>query len=345
MGCVACFLDFENLYHSVRQNLNQHVHWQTLVETLRQMGTLSILRAYGNWSAYKDIQSQLMRAGFELVHTPEYRSDKSQDTRMIIDAVWMGSQPHIDTVVLATGDSDFIDVVHHLRNQGKRVVVLAVRATASPLLIQVASDFIAYESLVARPSTATAPSPPQSPQDLDEDTIQALTHKYLNALASRVRLTPYPQRPEALMRFFPLLKQYSGQRSFKAVIEAFQKDPENQQRFPQGLLQQLPHEVFHVYALVFPKDQDIPLWDRIYTLRPQLTSARAFLDWCDMGLTLWLAKKFEGLNDIHPAPLARMLYADHRPALVRRAEYVLELARKQWPHWPPRDLETGRESP
>ncbi len=341
---VACFVDFENLYHSAKHTLHLGPQWTLLVNAIRPLGTPSILRAYGNWAVYKDAQAPLLEAGFELIHTPDYRTDKRHDTRMIIDAISLGVLPHIGTVVLGTGDSDFIDVVYHLRNQGKRVVVLAVQATTSPLLIQVASRFLAYESLLDRPAKkapptegplpTTEPKPsPKSPKHLEEDRVE----RYLQAMARKIRMTPHPQRPEALLVFFPLLKAYSGARSFKEIVEEFQQSMREKGRFPETLLQSLPHQVFHAYALVFEEGEG-NLWDRVVHLRPNLTSAKAFLDWCDMALTLWIAKGLGDIGEIEPKPLAYVLYADTRPVLVRRAQRVLEMARQFWPHWPPRDV-------
>ena len=344
---VACFVDFENLYHSAKHALNLGLQWPLLVKAVRPLGPLSILRAYGNWALYREAQALLLEAGFELIHTPDYRADKSHDTRMIIDAVLLGGLPHIGTVVLGTGDSDFIDVVYHLRNQGKRVVVLAIQATTSPVLIQVASRFIAYESLLTQPEKKAPPSvpmmptrkpspppptPPKPPVDLKENPVE----RYLQAMARKIRMTPHSQRPEALLVFFPLLKAYGGTRSFKEIVEEFQRSMREKGRFPEALLQSLPHQVFHAYALVFEEGEG-SLWDHVVRLRSNLTSAKAFLDWCDMALTLWIAKGLGDINEIDPQPLAYVLYADTRPALVRRAQRVLEMARQFWPHWPPRD--------
>lgn len=344
---VACFVDFENLYHSAKHTLNQGFQWTLLVKAARQLGTLSVLRVYGNWAAYKEAQIHLLEAGFELIHTPDYRAAKGHDTRMIIDAVLLGGRPHIGTVVLGTGDSDFIDVVYHLRNRGKLVVVLAVQATTSPVLIQVASRFIAYESLLPRADQKTqlpkAPTPTMAKErekegekEGEEKEFESLVKHYLKAMARKIRMTPHPQRPEALLVFYPFLKAYSGTRSFKEIVEEFQRSMREKGRFPEILLHSLPHQVFHAYALIFEEGKG-NLWDRVVRLRSNLTSAKTFLDWCDMALTLWIAKGLGDINEIEPEPLAYILYADTRPVLVQRAQKVLEQARQFWHNWPPRD--------
>lgn len=331
---VAFFLDFENLHLSAQQSLHEYIQWQKVIEAVREMGPLSIQRAYGNWALYPEAQKPLLNAGFELIHTPDYRGEKKGgfDTRMIVDAAVLGIQPHIGTVVLGTGDSDFIDVVYHLRNHGKRVVALAVQANTSHYLTQAVSRFIPYESLVTSSENDTPPPPPTSQVNLEEE-----AQDYLRALSQKVRMTPSPQRPAALLAFYPYLKKHGGSQSFKAIQQRFQEDMRREGRFDEALLQSLPHQVFHAYALLFEEGNGASLWDRVVHLRSEIKSAREFLDWCDMGLTLWIAKGLGDINRLQPMPLAKVLYADTSPPLVERAARVLEIARQTWPDWPPRN--------
>jgi len=57
-----------------------------------------------------------------------------------IDAVKIA--PSVDAVVLASGDGDFIQLVEYLKNQGKRVEVLAFGRSASSKLREIADEFI-----------------------------------------------------------------------------------------------------------------------------------------------------------------------------------------------------------
>jgi len=60
-----------------------------------------------------------------------------------IDAVRIA--PSVDTIVLASGDGDFIALVEYLKNQGKRVEVIAFGRSASLNLKEVADEFIDLE--------------------------------------------------------------------------------------------------------------------------------------------------------------------------------------------------------
>ena len=62
------------------------------------------------------------------------------DVGIVLDAV--RTAPNIDVVVLASGDGDFIPLVEYLKNQGKRVEVIAFGKSTSSKLIEVADEFI-----------------------------------------------------------------------------------------------------------------------------------------------------------------------------------------------------------
>ena len=57
----------------------------------------------------------------------------------MIDAIRIA--PTLDTLVLVSGDGDFIPLVEYLKNQGKRVEVLAFDKSTSHALIEVADEF------------------------------------------------------------------------------------------------------------------------------------------------------------------------------------------------------------
>ncbi len=336
---VALFVDFENIYKSVKNALDRYVEWQRIVGKVRELGPLAVQRAYANWSAYDEAQIFLLEAGFELIHVPEYREGKGSDARMLIDAVTLGLQDPIGTVVLVTGDSDFVEAVYYLRNRGRRVVVLGVQATTSPILIQAAHRFIAYEALIRERPPAAKESAVFRLPSLAPEEREKLVEEYLNALSRRVRMTPHPKRPEALLDFYNFLVKYQGRESYKAVSTRFQQDPAMKAKYDDTILGELRHQVFHAYALHFepPRGAEEGLWDRLYRLRPEIKSRRDFLDWCDVGLTLWLAKNLGvDVDSLHPEALAVLLYGQVSPPLVKRAGAVLAKAR-EFPQWPPQN--------
>jgi uncharacterized LabA/DUF88 family protein len=50
--------------------------------------------------------------------------------------------PSVDTLALVSGDGDFIALVEYLKNQGKRVEVMAFGRSASSRLKESADEFI-----------------------------------------------------------------------------------------------------------------------------------------------------------------------------------------------------------
>ena len=48
----------------------------------------------------------------------------------------------VDTIVIASGDGDFIPLVEYLKNQGRRVEVMAFGKSTSGKLKEVADDFV-----------------------------------------------------------------------------------------------------------------------------------------------------------------------------------------------------------
>ncbi|KKP42920.1 MAG: hypothetical protein UR31_C0013G0031 [Parcubacteria group bacterium GW2011_GWA2_33_14] len=59
---------------------------------------------------------------------------------IVIDAI--RTSAGLDVIILASGDGDFIPLVEYLKNQGKRVEVVAFGRTTSLKLKETADEFI-----------------------------------------------------------------------------------------------------------------------------------------------------------------------------------------------------------
>ena len=59
---------------------------------------------------------------------------------IVIDAI--RTSPGLDVIVLVSGDGDFIALVEYLKNQGKRVEVMAFGKTTSSRLKDIADEFV-----------------------------------------------------------------------------------------------------------------------------------------------------------------------------------------------------------
>lgn len=77
---------------------------------------------------------------------------KSADIPLSIKATQLASK--VDTIIIMSGDSDYIELVRHLKGEGVRVEIAAVKATTAQLLIDEANyfhelkegDFFTYQS-------------------------------------------------------------------------------------------------------------------------------------------------------------------------------------------------------
>jgi uncharacterized LabA/DUF88 family protein len=64
---------------------------------------------------------------------------KSADIPLSIKATQLASK--VDTIIIMSGDSDFVELVRHLKAEGVRVEIAAVRKTTAKILLEEASYF------------------------------------------------------------------------------------------------------------------------------------------------------------------------------------------------------------
>ena len=64
---------------------------------------------------------------------------KSADIPLTIKATQIAQK--VDTIIILSGDSDYIELVRHLKGEGVRVEIAAVRKTTSKILIDEADKF------------------------------------------------------------------------------------------------------------------------------------------------------------------------------------------------------------
>ncbi len=168
---VAVFIDFENVYVSVRDKLDANPNFEAIMDRCNDLGRVVIARAYADWYRYPRITSALYANSIEPMYVPTYYYDKdmgrtgraiknSVDMNLCIDVMkTLYTNSNISKFVLATGDRDFIPLVNSVRQQGKEVIVIGIGGAASTHLAQSADEFIFYEQLIGR---TPAPSRPTS---------------------------------------------------------------------------------------------------------------------------------------------------------------------------------------
>ncbi|GAC1362398.1 MAG: hypothetical protein NVSMB42_22040 [Herpetosiphon sp.] len=178
---VAVFVDFENVYVSVREKFDATPNFELIMDRCEDYGRVVMARAYADWYRYPRVTSALFANGVEPMYVPTYYYDReagrtgrpiknSVDIHLCIDAMrTLYSQPNILKYVLVTGDRDFIPLVNAIRQLGKDVIVIGIGGAASAHLAQSCDEFLFYEQIAdlkapGQPRTQAVPAPQPQPQ-------------------------------------------------------------------------------------------------------------------------------------------------------------------------------------
>ena len=141
---IALFVDFENLV--TRTGIAPEAFdLQPAIDTLLEKGKVVYRRAYADWGRFAAAAARLHDLGVELIDVPpSTRSGKNgADVRLVIDALELCYlREHIDTFVIASGDSDFCPLAHKLRENDRTVIGMAVKEATSPLFVKACDEFM-----------------------------------------------------------------------------------------------------------------------------------------------------------------------------------------------------------
>lgn len=165
IGEVALFIDFENIRYGMKNNYAREPDPQMLMAKARKYGPVSQAFAYADFTEHPDyFRRKLEVAGITPRDTPRRSPDvahkSSSDMAMLMDIIdCLLDRPNVNTLILMTGDSDFIRVVARARNRfSKRVIISGVPGSVSGDLI--ASADAADPLLEADWVSANAPPEP-----------------------------------------------------------------------------------------------------------------------------------------------------------------------------------------
>ncbi|HUL60283.1 MAG TPA: NYN domain-containing protein [Anaeromyxobacteraceae bacterium] len=141
---IALFIDFENLV--TRTGIEADAFdLQPALDTLLEKGKVVFRRAYADWTRFPVASQRLHDHGVELMDVPpSTRAGKNgADVRLVIDALELAYlREHIDTFVIASGDSDFVPLAAKLRENDRIVIGMAVKESTSPLFVKACDEFI-----------------------------------------------------------------------------------------------------------------------------------------------------------------------------------------------------------
>lgn len=148
---IAVLIDVQNLYHSAKNLYNARVNFREILKLAVSGRNLIRIFAYvvrTKTGTEEPFFEALTKLGIEtrVRDLQEFYGGLKKadwDVGIVIDAIRIA--PGIDTLALASGDGDFVSLVEYLKNQGKRVEIIAFGKTTSARLKEVADEFIDLE--------------------------------------------------------------------------------------------------------------------------------------------------------------------------------------------------------
>ena len=245
---VALYWDFENLHAGLSEEKEPGsygrenrfklqeplVDVQAVVELAASFGPVAINRAYCNWQFFGRYREALLQNAVELVQLfpPGGAAKNGADIRLCLDAMEdVARFPHIGTVVIVGGDSDFMPVSHKIKAAGRTLVGVGTRKATNRHWAKSCDEFRYYETLVEVVQEAPAPAvavegaaaapqavapAPDVPADLLRRALRLLSEKKGDAWVNKAEVFPMIKRLDPTFS----LKE-KGFASFSAMVKAF----------------------------------------------------------------------------------------------------------------------------
>ncbi len=147
---IAVYVDGANAYFAQKEALNWWIDWPSFLEWAQRDKELVSARWYQSYRRAPEPEQErflhhLTIVGYAVrkkVLKSIYDRETGQNSvkgnlniELVIDA--LTDAPHYDTILLVTGDSDFVPLVEALRSRGKRVLVAATQQNVAVDLRQV----------------------------------------------------------------------------------------------------------------------------------------------------------------------------------------------------------------
>jgi len=136
---VAILCDGNNIersIHDLSKSKSAMINFDTLIPKLLNGRGLNRLIYFREG---KSISSKFAERLHENYYGSVIPCHKSADIPLTIKATQLSSK--VDTIVIMSGDSDFVDLITHLKREGVRVEIAAVRKTTAKILIEEADHF------------------------------------------------------------------------------------------------------------------------------------------------------------------------------------------------------------
>ena len=229
---IALFIDFENLV--TRTGLDPDTFdLQPALDVLLEKGKVVFRRAYADWTRFAGATKRLHDHGVEMVDVPpSTRAGKNgADVRLVIDALELAYlREHIDTFVIASGDSDFCPLAAKLRENDRTVIGMAVKESTSPLFVKACDEFV-YLRAGGRRRTGGehardgGPKPKEKEKEVEKN-IPEVAREAASAILARATSPVNPSAIKAaIVRREPDFDERDhGFSSFSRLLEHMEKE-------------------------------------------------------------------------------------------------------------------------
>ncbi len=172
---VAIYWDFENLHAGlVDEQQGQGAYLasrfrpqdalidiDSIVEFALSLGPLAINRAFANWLSFNRYRQALLQSAVELIQVfpPGAAGKNGADIKLCLDALDdMTRFPHIGTIIVVGGDSDYMPLSYKVKAAGRRLVGIGSRRSTNQHWAKSCHEFKFYEALVT-PAVETVQAP------------------------------------------------------------------------------------------------------------------------------------------------------------------------------------------
>lgn len=173
---VAIYWDFENIHAGVFENtygVGEYakspkptqiaVSVQAILDYADTHGVIAINKAYCNWQWFGRYREDLLRGSVELIQIfpPGSSAKNGADIKLSLDALEDCIRlPHISTVIVVGGDSDFLPLAQKIKAFGKRLIGIGCYKNTNRFWANSCTKFSYYEDIVrAKPQDAAETLP------------------------------------------------------------------------------------------------------------------------------------------------------------------------------------------
>lgn len=131
---VAILIDGNNIERSIHGETNDPqmmLNFDTLIPKLLDNRGLNRLVYFREG---KNISSKLEERLHHKYHGSVRPCHKSADIPLSIKAMQLASK--VDTIIIMSGDSDYVELIRHLKTEGVRVEIASIPSTTSHVLVE-----------------------------------------------------------------------------------------------------------------------------------------------------------------------------------------------------------------